>query len=325
MPELAEPEIQDVNSAADTSTAAPTDTAAPADTSSDAKAAEQPTRTTLDVIREAAEGDHARSSSARGTDTGSNDPKSNTTEKPGAAQADTAGNAQDEASVPFHKHPRWQEVNRQLREYRKKTAELEPLADGYRKLEERRNQLGLKDKDIADALELQALMAVAPEKALEKLNEYSAALQKKLGLAIPDDIRDRVDGGLIDEDSAKELSKARATAAAAAEERQTAQRQAIQDTANQWWQTREANDPDFGLMKDMVQDRLRVLVQANGPATSPRAAVALLEQATKDVAERLRPLRPAKQDTPKTLQPGTAAPVAPQPKSTLEAMQMALR
>jgi hypothetical protein len=103
-----------------------------------------------------------------------------------------------EGDLPFNEHPRFKEVIEQKNHYKE-------MAQPF----EQAKELGLNGDDIQQAIALMQALKSDPEKATELLNPHLENLQRVNGLVFDEDIQSKVDQGLMDESSAKELQKFR--------------------------------------------------------------------------------------------------------------------
>jgi len=199
------------------------------------------------------------------------------------AKAETAkAEVKEEDEVPFHKHPRWQEVQRELKDLRVVGQQMEQLA-GYCRDNE------ITEEQFKAALEMAALMNRDPMEARKRLKPYVEALDQVSGDHLPADLAKKVEDGVIDADTAKETARLRAEIKMAQERRTrseaTVEQQrlaAIKTSLSTWEQSKMSNDPDYQRKFALVRDRFNTLWQAKQPK-NPAEAVALAETAYKEV------------------------------------------
>lgn len=172
---------------------------------------------------------------------------------------------------------------------------------------------------------------------LDAVQPYVEAAQTALGIRLPADIQRQVDDGLLPEDTARELARARAEAetANAQATRATQQTQAIvqQQTAAQlrgavaeWEATVRQNDPDFAHKQDAIARIASGLVASRGLPRTPKEAVAMAQEAYDEVSKLTARFRPAPQPTrssPASVHTPNSG--TPEPRNLLEAIQMGLR
>ena len=239
-------------------------------------------------------------------------------------EADEEENS-DKGPVPYK---RFQQVNQEKNEYK----------EGHRQYQQITTYLASNNINAEEAsmgLQIMALMKNDPSKALEALQPYMQALQNVTGETMPDDIRSKVDDGYMDEDTGRELSRARAEAAALRQqnERAVAQSQQVQNqqvlnhlanTVTEWENKTRQTDPDYDLKQDEIDDRVRVLVSEKGRPTTEADAIALAEQAHAEVTQRHK----GRQITRKPMRTSSGGKLGgtptPEPNSLLEAVQNAM-
>lgn len=250
---------------------------------------------------------------------GSEDTESKTdTNEAADEKTEAEKEAEEDAKVPFHKHPRWQKKLEIERELRAKVAtfeqEVEPLRTKAGQLDEIGRFMAtnsLTPDEMAEGMEIMALMKRDPIGALKALQPKIEALEIATGSRFPADIQERLDSGKIDEDGARELTRTRFEAKANETRAEEATEQLTQTTAQtlqanmksavQAWEADiKTRDPDYSQKQSFVIDRTRVLAQANPPKT-PDDAVKLAKQALEDVNKQIRQFVPAKTATAATV------------------------
>ncbi|MEI7837901.1 MAG: hypothetical protein WCK05_15980, partial [Planctomycetota bacterium] len=149
-----------------------------------------------------------------------------------AAQPETP---QDDAKLPFAHHPRFKELLNQNRDLRSSKVTKEEFevhradANSYRKVTGFMDTYGLKIEDVAEGFNIMALMKTDPAAALKRLQSHYNQLQKVTGNVLPDDLREKVESGFTDEETARELARRRAID----ERTQELARQHLADTERQ--------------------------------------------------------------------------------------------
>lgn len=307
---------------------------------SDANAAESSTADTtdakapaslLDVVKDAVEkkADGQEESSASEGDQEAKDETATATETEQAKD----GEADD---VPFHKHPRWQEMIAER-------DRLKPAADSYEKISAFMTEHNLVPTEVAEGFEVMALLkAATPEsltKALEWFESRTTYLREATGAALPEDLATRVDDGVLDQDSAAELARMRAQQSIndrrtkqeteQREQRETVERNqamaAQMGAAVQTWEDGiKGRDPDYSKKAGLIEDRAIALAQRFGLPKTTEEAVALAERAYKDVSDNLKAaLPPPRRVTPTPA--GSSATTIAQPKTMREAISAAVR
>lgn len=196
----------------------------------------------------------------------------------------------------------------------------------------------LQQQEFMDGLNIMRAMKNDPFAALEMLRPYYEELQNMVGEVLPDDIQQKLDTGLIDEDTAKELVKAKRQAEflqstqqrqqeqAAEQQEIEAQRahvHAISNAVTSWEKSWQATDPDYPKKKSMVKNYVSSLMASEGVPTTPQEAVEQAKRARQMVEDELRSIAPTKKAiTPPPTTP--ASKTTPQFKSSLDAARAAL-
>jgi len=205
------------------------------------------------------------------------------------------GQTQEEkdALLPFGKHPRFQELVKEKNEYAEEVKKLKPEVERVKSIDEYCQKNGITEQEFTDALNIVALLKKDPRAARTKLNEFVETIDVTLGDRLPSDVQKKVDDGIIDLESAKELAQARLKArsgefqAKSAEQRYAEEQNRIKVEAITSWQaSKQAGDPDFQKKYDLIQDRFVFLLNTKPPQT-PAQAVALAEESYKYVNEKL--------------------------------------
>lgn len=269
-------------------------------------------------------------------------PEKEATEKP-----DTKDDVSDDAllaaldkfkgDVPLHKIERFREVlseNKALKganeRYRSMDATLADIGRDAVKM-------GMSQDDMAQLFAWPRLLANDPKAAVEQLQQFTAMWQERVGHTLPTDLRQKVDDGVLDEATAKEVAQLRAGSAldktrhqaeAAERDRTTAAQRSkeIHDSVNAYQAELKASDPDYTPEKhDMVVDALTALVTKQGVPTTVADARAMAKTAFDTVTKRLDKLKPQ----PRAIaNPAVGRrinkPAEPQPKSMREAIERAL-
>lgn len=271
----------------------------------------------------------------------SSDP-ANKDPKPKPDGADPA--AKDPAADPraaqdkeLDKNPRFQAVTRERDAFK-------PDAEQYRNIKAYMDENGLKHEQVADALELSALLVNDPEKGLAVIEKIRETLNGTLGNTLPDDLKAKVDSGEMTEDAALEVSRARAktnradrrvesvtksaqeTKDAAAHEAHVT---AIRSKVDGWEAQVAKTDPDFAKKRGLIGVMVRNILFARGDNfKDANDAEAVMRQAYVMANHQIKSLTPAPQARrgiiPSSGPRGTSIP-ASEPKSLGEAMSRALQ
>ena len=245
--------------------------------------------------------------------------------------------ADPDADVPFHNHPRFKEL----------VAERNALKDDagqYRIITDFMQSNGLNADEVAEGFSVMALLKSGAPDSLTKAREWFAErlqfLDTTLGHSLPEDLRLKVEDGLLDEATAKEVAQTRAKAAlyeTQTTEQRRAQEQRTQREAqagaqremasavSSWEADIKAKDPDYAAKKaKLVETQVRALIQERGKAPQTKEeALEYVKTAYDSVSDMVRQLTPK----PKAITPspaGMSAAARPEPGSLRAAVEAAL-
>ena len=240
--------------------------------------------------------------------------------------------APDAQELPFHKHPRWQEMVAERES-------LKPKAEQFEKINTFMNNNGLTPQEMAEGMYVMALMKNNPVEAHQRLNGYVQNLARFTGDVLSPELQSRVDEALIDKESAKELARLhaerdfmmarQAQAYQRSQQEQeyiqqqeiVAQSQSMVNAVSQWEQVERSRDPEWSAKYEMVQDRVKALL-AERPASNPSEAIEIARRALSDVNARLRPL--AGRNTPLKVSTSSMSSVnaSPAPRSLADVIRL---
>jgi len=253
--------------------------------------------------------------------------------KPEGEEAAKADTEKPEEKVPFHNHPRWKELLQERDTFRERAERFDALTTYMQQNE-------LTSEEVADGFEVMALMKSNPAEALKRLEEHASGLRQFLGVELPDDLKQKVESGYVDEDTAKELAavrnqKALTEARLTLQEQRELERQQLQmeqsgrvemaTAVDAWIKGVQQRDPDYSVKEAFIVDRVQVLRMQNPPKTK-EDAVALVQQAYSDATERLKALAPRRQEVRTTMSAAsTTTSAKPEPKTLQEAIELSLR
>lgn len=238
--------------------------------------------------------------------------------------------------LPFHKHPRWQEMKRQRddatreRDNYREAYEWKQRFDGYMA------QATLTPAEFNTGLQIMEAMKKDPRSALKALLPYVESLQLATGEILPADLKQEVDGGYITAERAQELANARNRVSMADQQSREAKERAdnaivnnLSAEASRWELKWQESDPDYERKKNRVGEKIEFALiraqQAGNIPTTREGVVKLCDAAKKEVEDEIASWLP--KPTPKIADvvPGSnSVKSSPQPKTMLEAMQLAL-
>lgn len=257
--------------------------------SSDAQDGAEGARSTIDVVRDVVgERKPAEGSSPEGQKEGeAADPKAN--------QAAKEPDDEKFSDVPFHKHPRFQQLLKQR-------DSLKGDAERYKNVETFLRQNNVAAEEASQALTIAALLKTDPVKAWETLQPIVKQLLVDAGVVLPSDLRARVEAQELTEDAAKEIAKERAsrttverkqqvTETQVETDRRTAFVEGLRTAANTWEAERTTKDPNFAAKKPLIMKELAWIHTTEGKADSPAKVREQLERAYKAVGTVAVPAR----------------------------------
>lgn len=233
---------------------------------------------------------------------------------------------------------RFEKLQAKYRDTSERLVKAEEDAGHYRKFVEFLDTNGLDQDEANNLFNIGALMKNDPFKALEAITPYYKSLLEVTGNILPPDLVEQVKQGYMTQAAAVEVSRARAQGKIVpAIQQQTQQRQevrqqqgnvaAMQNAIASWERKWSTSDPDYGVKKDRVLDRLELtLARAARNGTLPQTveqAVALANKVKTDVETELRQTR---QKKPVTTVDGNNAGSQhqPEPKDTRDVIMRTL-
>jgi len=242
-------------------------------------------------------------------------------------KAEEKGEESDDKQLPFHKHPRWQEMRKKasdaesrVKELEGKVQEAENAVEAYNRLSQFAEEHGLDDGDVNAAFEVAALVKSDPRAALEKLRPMYEEAAVAAGEMLPPDLDEAVENGEITEERAQELAryrlKERQSGQNAERERQTQQQRAVQDLASAVSDAERkliSSDPDYGAIKDVVHERFELWARRQGQLPDKQAALKELDKIVKSEKKRLGAASGRSTGSINPRRPSSASPRRPQP------------
>jgi hypothetical protein len=222
---------------------------------------------------------------------------------------------------------------------RQEFEQVRPELDQHRQLQGYLRQHQLAPDDVNLLLGVGAALRRGDYTAfLDGVMPYVMAAEEATGRRIAGDLQKQLDDGLVTEDAARELTRARHRAAQA-EHRLKEQNQVVTTTNQQqslaairqavdgWEATIRARDPDYAHKAVAVRRFSQALLQERGTPTNPQQAVELAQSAYDEASRELAKLRPPPAPTrpaPSGNHIATGGASQAQPRSYKEAALMAL-
>lgn len=268
-------------------------------------------------------------------------------EEPEAKEAEKSEEekAKEDEKLPFHKHPRWQEIQTKLKETGDRAVELEsklqetqPKIEAYERLTTFCEQSGLENDDVDTLLNVGALLKTDPAKAYEVMRPYFDQAAVAAGKALPEDLDKAVEEGAITEALAADMARLRmqqkALEARTEKTSETAHQTQVQRAATAVSSLERemlAKDPDYpAIQKDVAvyyKDWLTSTIQESKKFPSEAAAVKAMKDIVTERKAALAKWRPAPAAVGKPTTPTSRSPVAPRqkpPASLAEHLSMKL-
>lgn len=246
-------------------------------------------------------------------------------------------------SYPPNSQRRIRDLVSQKNEVQGQLEELTPKAENYDRLINYMSENRIAPDDLNGALDITRLInSQNYAQALEKIAPIYNELQQKAGEVLPDDLSEQVRLGYIDETHARELHKLRVqeqnSSAQAEEERK---QQELDKEAEAWnnqvttavnaveaWAKQKASsDLDWHQKQQDVADKVEIALTRGGREGYPKTeadAIALAEKALEEVEARLKKIRPQPRERKEPVGQGASPHSVAKPKSTREAIEMAL-
>jgi hypothetical protein len=266
-------------------------------------------------------------------------------DKTGAAAAGDGGEGNDYEPVKTPKTAAEKRLNELLTE--RKT--YKPQAEHYQQLQQWITGNSLTPELVTTSLGVAALSKRAqdtsdPEvakQALEALEPVRQQLQAIAGIIerLPDDLRTKVDDGILSETEAGELARLRlrdqvqTEALRANREREETNRQrsetsnaiaVVSGAINAWEQSVAKSDPDFSKKRSFVVSKLHEVWAKEGPARDAAGAVDQAKRAMKAVNDEMRSVLPARREVNTQTTGSSPRNVGVKPKNSFEAAKARL-
>lgn len=252
----------------------------------------------LSVVRNAADTPDGSDATASSADSENDRSDPNGAAADANAETNQAPDDENFSDVPFHTHPRFKQLVEQRNQYRQG-------AEQYQQVQEYLRTNGVSPDEAANALQLAALIKTDPAKAWEQLKPIAQQLLTDAGLALPQDLQQRVQSGELTKAAAAEISRLRAGQATAdrnaeaqrdrdARSEQARTVQAVQTAVGEWEQSVRASDPDFTAKQDALVREVTYLQRTEGMPSTPEDARKQLQKAYGNVNKQFAPKAPPK-------------------------------
>lgn len=232
---------------------------------------------------------------------------------------------EDYSDVPFSKHPRFQQVVRERREFKVD-------AERYRNVQTFLENSNMTAEEAADGLTIMAQVKVDPAGAWQRIKPWVQKVLIAAGEVLPDELSQRVEAGHLDRDTALQLSRTQAQVhsmeAQRSFEQQRAERQqqldmqqSIQTAAASWEEERRVRDPNFDAKIELLKREIAWLQREEGRPNTPEGVKVQLDSAYRNVSGRFVAPSPTPAPRPpiKPVPSGQqSAAASPAPRDTLD-------
>jgi hypothetical protein len=280
--------------------------------------------------------DQASGDQAAATGPGDTPPDATEPAKPAPEEADPS-EAELKKLRPETRR-RFERLLAQRNEARQTIESLQPELTSHRQLRGYLHEHQLSAEDANLLLGIGAVLRRGDYQGfLNGVMPYVMAAQEAIGVRISPDLQQRVDEGLIDEATARELTRTRYTAQqttaelrnateAATLTRQMQHADSLRTAVDTWEQGIQRRDPDYAQMSGAVRRYAQGLLQERGLPRTPQDAVALSQAAYDEVKATFGRVRPAPKPTrasPSSIHVATGASRA-EPRNMKDAVVMAL-
>ena len=256
----------------------------------------------------------------------------------------------DYAKEPFGKHPRFKAMLAEVKSSRETVAQqaeeltklkadftqAEATVQDYVNFRTEVQKANLGADEISSGFTIMAKMKNNPVEALPLLEAEVQKLKSYLGLSLTPDLQDRVDKGLVDNDTALLLSQERARltheatlAAQRATQVESAasaqQIQSVKTSVEAWEANWKKSDPDYTHLREFVLGEIQFQLSQRGFPPTPEVALQMAEQAKAVVTARLAKLRPVKKEITPIRPHMQPANTESAPKTMLEVVEREMR
>lgn len=226
---------------------------------------------------------------------------------------------------------------------------LRPQAQQFEQMVNYVRDAGLDTHEVNQTFEAARLIKAAsrgqvdPQVALDAIMPFVQEVQALAGQILPPELQSQVEQGALSEAHARDLARLRASTQArdaaarqaadvaarqqAEQQTQAQARQAAQATAqavSAWENSWKQSDPDYRLKTGRVQEKVELeVMRRRGAPLGPEEALAIAKKARADVEAELRAFQPKRTEV-KPVTGQAASESRPKPKTSLEAMKMAI-
>lgn len=226
---------------------------------------------------------------------------------------------------------------------------LEPQAEQMNILQEFMQERQLTPANVSELLVVGGLAMSSDPKdlrqALTRVDAFRNQIMSQLGDVLPEDLQKKVDDGLVDAETAKEVALQRVETQRAQNkvkqadttvetgvkqantERDALAAEVVHSTISDWQRTKIGSDPDYLQKAELLQKEIKLRVMAEGGKVLDKAkALKIAEEAYTEVNRIFKTLAPSKSAPAKRVVQSKASPgnMASKPNSALDAARAGL-
>lgn len=192
--------------------------------------------------------------------------------------------------------------------------QYKPQAESFGQISGFMRENGIANEEAAEAFTIMAMVKSNPQEALKRMRVHIDNIAQAVGEILPADLAKKVEDGTLDEDTAKELSVARASAAREAalhqdlqtkttEEKKQTQAvetaQVLANTLNNWQSNKSKTDPDYSKKHDLLKVYIQAAIAEKGRPENPAQVAAIADEAYGKVTAALAKVIPTQKLQPK--------------------------
>jgi hypothetical protein len=211
---------------------------------------------------------------------------------------------EDYSNVPFANHPRFRKLLKKHNQYKAQAQQFSQDAERYNNVQNFMDAQGLGSEEAADLLIIGGLMKTNPVEAWRRARPTIQKLLIAAGEVLPDDLKQRVQAGQLNAESAMAESRARALSNSVQATRSFEQRRndqlaqsnaqtAIVDAGNAWEAERRQRDPNFEAKLEPFKREMAYIQHQEGRPTSPAMMVDQFKRAYAEVNKKWQAPAPA--------------------------------
>ena len=189
-----------------------------------------------------------------------------------SSKKDEEGKEDDYSDVPFHSHPRIQELLREKNDFKAQVEDLSPKAAQMDTITNFLDQNALSTDEAAEGLQIMGLMKLNPIEAWEKLKPIAQRVALQAGAILTPDLAEKVRSGALTQEQAQQIAQADArtlvSQTALAHDKNMRERSekqtrtnSFREAASSWDAEQKQKDPDYNKKQSMVMAEVALMHQ----------------------------------------------------------------